>query len=52
MVEIQHSNLAGQSVKFKTILNFERVLEQGCSLGVLLTPQDGYITKPDIDENV
>ena len=50
MIELEHSNLVGQSVKFKTVVNYNRVLESGSSLGVVLTPQDGYIAKPDHDE--
>lgn len=51
MVELQHSNLVGRSVKFKTILNFERSIDHGTPIGVILLPQDGYISKPDYEEN-
>lgn len=45
MVEFEHSNLYGQSVKFKTVVNYDRALNPTSTLGVLLKPQDRYIAK-------
>lgn len=45
MIELEHSKLAGPAVKFKTVINYNRVLEEADSLGVALVPQEGYINK-------
>lgn len=45
MLELEHSNLAGPSVKFKTVVNYEKTLESGSYLGVSFRHQDGYIQK-------
>lgn len=50
MIEMEHTKLVGPTVKFKTVINFDRALSPETSLGVVLTPQDGYIVKPDLDE--
>lgn len=47
MLELEHSNLAGPEVKFKTVINYERTLEPNSFLGVSFRSQDGYITKPE-----
>lgn len=49
MLELEHSNLAGPSVKFKTVINYERVLEPNSLIGLLFKSQDGYITKDSDD---
>lgn len=43
MIEFEHCNLYGQSVKFRTVVNYDRCLDSGDTLGVVLLPQDGYI---------
>lgn len=45
MLELEHSNLAGPSIKFKTVVNYEKTLEPGAYLGISFKPQDGYIAK-------
>jgi hypothetical protein len=47
MIELEHSNLAGPEVKFKTVINYERILEPKSFIGVSFKSQEGYITKPD-----
>lgn len=47
MVELEHSRLVGEEVKFKTIVNFDRVLGVSNSLGVILVPQSGYKNRID-----
>ena len=42
MLELEHSNLAGPSVKFKTVVNYERILEPGSFVGVTFSPQECY----------
>lgn len=50
MVELEHCKLAGDAVKFKTIVNYNKILKPEESLGVALIPQDSYLMKPDHDE--
>jgi len=45
MLELEHSDLAGPAVKFKTVVNYERTLKPGSYLGVSFERQDGYITQ-------
>lgn len=47
MLELEHSDLAGPQVKFKTVINYERTLEPNNFIGVTFKSQDGYITKPE-----
>lgn len=43
VIELEHSNLAGPLVKFKTVVNYERILEPKSYLGTSFTRQETYI---------
>lgn len=45
ILELEHSNLAGPLVKFKTIVDFKDVMAPDTCLGLLFTPQNDYIVK-------
>ncbi|CAA3006449.1 Hypothetical predicted protein [Olea europaea subsp. europaea] len=46
-LELEHSNLAGPDVKFKTVINYERTLDPKHFIGITFSPQEGYIAKSD-----
>lgn len=40
MVELEHSRLVGPSVKFKTVINYDRSLAPNETLGLTFVPQE------------
>lgn len=51
MLELQHTNLVGPTVKFSTIINYHRAIEKSETLGVALLRQEGYITRQINDKS-
>lgn len=50
MLELEHSNLAGPIIKFKTVINYEKSLELNTLIGISFKSQDGYIRKDDDED--
>lgn len=51
MLELEHSNLAGPLIKFKTVINYEKSLDSNTLIGVSFRSQDGYIKRDDDDDD-
>lgn len=50
MLELEHSNLAGPLIKFKTVINYEKSLKPNSLIGLTFKSQDGYMKRDDDDD--